>query len=126
MLRDVYTWLIGEAPQILIAAMLLIGSVILFRRMRCRSAAAQLVGAGSYFAYTVLWGFSAYMAPYALMHPESSFARVIYPTDAEHPAFSHAYMVLKLVAFFFPVGFLLSMLRLARQRSAAATKDRRK
>jgi hypothetical protein len=110
MLQDVYAWLIDESPQLLVAALLVGGSVILWRATSCWPARVQLLGAASHLGYTLVWGFSAYMAPYALTHPESSFARLIYPTDTEHPAFKYIYLTLRLISICFPVGLLLSAL----------------
>jgi len=97
-----------------VALVMLIASVVLYRRCRSAATALLLIGSAAYLAKHIFWNCVLFMLPFALDNPDSRLARVFYPTDASAPWTDQLVKALLFISLFFPVGLLLYCITAAR------------
>jgi hypothetical protein len=106
---------IGEVVRLVVSIVLFGISVALFRRSRALTTSLLLVGSFAYAAKHVFWDFVGFLAPYRLLHPDSAFAQIFYPTDASAPWANDVVLALFFVSMLFPIGVLLYVITAVRK-----------
>ena len=104
-----------DIVRLVIAFVLLGVSILLFRRGRSIVTSFLLVGSAAYLAKHLFWDFLGFLAPYMLLHPDSSFGRLFYPTDANAPWTNHVALALLFLSGLFPIGVLLYVITALRK-----------
>ena len=103
-------------PWLLASVVVLLGAFFLWRRFRGAPLILLMIGAAAFvLEYAIDFSLTFLMEYVVAPHPGTAFARAVWPTCVENPAFDEAKHIVHLLACIcFPIGFFWYALRITR------------